>query len=274
MRQMNACATPPKVALREIIAAKRGERGDRLDAMLPSIEARFDAFDAATPPFRGLNPHAFTAQERDDLEHCYSTPTDARNRLIVAIRESQPESLRGWCPYCWIDHASQTDHYLPRRHFPEYSVHVINLVPICDVCNTAKLEELTTGTNRKVLQVYLDPIPMTRFLYANVVLGSIAPSIEFRLDGSALADQDFARIERHFVKLHLLDRYAAVSNRVLAEAYGFFRHHGPVDTIDEARTVLSRESDRWADIFMTRNHWKAVAFEALASDTMFLSTCV
>jgi 5-methylcytosine-specific restriction endonuclease McrA len=66
--------------------------------------------------------------------------TDYRDILIKHIKV---------CPYCWktaffkrIDnwkkyYSFELDHFLPKSHYPQYSLNTYNLIPVCKACNSS-----------------------------------------------------------------------------------------------------------------------------------------
>lgn len=264
MLSLNGCGLQPKQVVNDIISAKQGDRGIRLQNLLPTIESRYDDLAAARPPFVGLVPAQYSADDSDALDHCYSSRTAPLDRLVAAIRRSQSEFLRYLCPYCLIDRSTEVDHYLPRNIFPEYAVHSENLIPICDTCNRSKSAKLSLSATRNFLHFYLDPIPAARFLFARVNWMAQTPIVEFRIDGTNLDAPTTAALERHFSSLRLLERYSDVSNLVFSDAASLLHTHGGALTDASAKAMLLAEAERWARLLGSSNYWKTAAFTAMA----------
>ncbi len=62
------------------------------------------------------------------------------------------------CPFCGgIGRPKNLDHYLPKAHFPQYSIYQLNLVPICRDCNfDGKGERYAYSKGEQVIQPYKD----------------------------------------------------------------------------------------------------------------------
>lgn len=74
---------------------------------------------------------------------------DAYDAILVAAN--------GKCPFCGgIGHAGQLDHYLPKAHFPAFSVVPNNLVPCCADCNKGKSSSFPTAIEGQTLHPYED----------------------------------------------------------------------------------------------------------------------
>jgi len=72
------------------------------------------------------------------LLHLYSSKTMIVEENIELLYKSNRESIGGKCPYCGIVEALTIDHYLPQELFPEYCIHLSNLIPCCTVCQGKK----------------------------------------------------------------------------------------------------------------------------------------
>ncbi|BCG63857.1 MAG: hypothetical protein methR_P1600 [Methyloprofundus sp.] len=62
------------------------------------------------------------------------------------------------CPFCGdIGHTKNLDHFLPKAHFPEFSVMPLNLVPSCRDCNMGeKGQSYATVADEQALHPYVD----------------------------------------------------------------------------------------------------------------------
>lgn len=67
-------------------------------------------------------------------------------------------SAKQKCPYCsGVGRPRNLDHYLPKAHFPKYSILPINLVPCCRDCNMdAKADQIIHKYTDQLLHPYLD----------------------------------------------------------------------------------------------------------------------
>lgn len=75
-----------------------------------------------------------------------------------AIYDQILASAKQKCPYCCgIGNPRNLDHYLPKAHFPKYSILPVNLVPSCRDCNMdAKADNIIASYENQLLHPYLD----------------------------------------------------------------------------------------------------------------------
>lgn len=98
----------------------------------------------------------------EELEILNSTVSGERQELI--------------CPVCGLRPCKQMDHHAPRAHdkFPEYSVHLSNLIPLCDDCNETKssywLEEENNIKYRIWFNAYYDTLPSFEIFVPSIVI--------------------------------------------------------------------------------------------------------
>lgn len=74
------------------------------------------------------------------------------------------------CPHCGeLGRPRTLDHYLPKDVFPEHSINLLNLIPMCDWCQGEKSTEyLTSDGCRRFIHPYFDDVdqPLIRFVFA------------------------------------------------------------------------------------------------------------
>ena len=88
-------------------------------------------------------------------------------------------------------------------------------IPCCGICNSYKGELWENSNSRVFLNYYFDEIPQERFLYAELDYtdGTDVPKIIFELrNDNGIDSSIFHRIETHFDKLYLLERYIKRAN--------------------------------------------------------------
>lgn len=75
-----------------------------------------------------------------------------------AIYDQILASAKQKCPYCCgVGNPRNLDHYLPKAHFPKYSIIPVNLVPSCRDCNMdAKADKVISNYEDQLLHPYLD----------------------------------------------------------------------------------------------------------------------
>lgn len=84
----------------------------------------------------------------DTLHNLYLSKTSYFADILSDMRD-QHKLLS--CPSCGEDGSPNTlDHYLPKAVYPELSVCVYNLVPMCSKCQSEKLTEYKDANNQKI----------------------------------------------------------------------------------------------------------------------------
>ncbi|WGI18378.1 HNH endonuclease [Latilactobacillus sakei] len=102
------------------------------------IEQKYRIYELRTNSLELLMEDTFLDEEKEALQHCYSSSSKALSELKEKIIQSQSKFYQSKCAYCGIDSISCMDHYVPKEKFPEYSIHPYNLIPSCETCNTKK----------------------------------------------------------------------------------------------------------------------------------------
>lgn len=102
------------------------------------------------------------------------------------------------CPSCGEPGRPRTlDHYLPKDKFPEFSINLLNLTPMCDWCQGEKLTEYITSDGRKrYIHPYFDDIDRPLF---NIVF---TPPYRAPLIAVVVRD-DIPQELRELITLHL-----------------------------------------------------------------------
>jgi hypothetical protein len=149
------------------------------------------------------------------------------------------------------------DHYLPKTHFPEYSILALNLVPMCDTCNRKKVDDVPGAVSW--------PHPYLDDLDAPYLVASVASTnpvlLEYRLDVAAIGDAATrVAVEQAHIRLELLERY----------------RHAAISEVSGSIEVLAESGNECAavlELFATgkartygKNHWRSAAWKALATD--------
>lgn len=177
-------------------------------ADLEQAEASFQllADDEELYEFRRHNP-AVEVALRTAVKWAY------KNRLLRGSARGYYNRLReasrlGRCPLCLVREASELDHYLPKRKFPELAIVPSNLVPICDECNGTKLEHAGETPGEQILHGYYDDFATRPWLTCIVDESPGAPlhfSVEPDTNWTA---HQAARVQFHFEKFGLDTLYA------------------------------------------------------------------
>ncbi|MGW1792724.1 HNH endonuclease [Streptomyces tubercidicus] len=187
---------------------------------------------------------------------------DLRNSIFLTAL-----SRNSRCPLCQRAQVCALDHFLPKNHFPEYSILADNLIPVCERCNRLKGDECDREGGLLMFHAYFDEFPDKEILFAEVNVDTTV-SIRYHLRRSDEIDNiTFERVKKQFETLGLFDFYqmeavAELTDQVdlYDETHGDFGDSGLRSTL----CALSRGAERKGV-----NHWKAVLYRALSRNVEF-----
>lgn len=200
---------------------------------------------------------------KEALDRCYGRlgnkkidPSFIRDLLLDAIPV---------CPYCGVGETAELDHVLPRSVWPEFTIHISNLVPACRRCNGSKSDRnfLTSGWSYR--HPYFHPSLSTKFLSAKANINGTNISYEFSIQQPVGASSAiFQSVKEAFDTFHLARRFANQSVHRLSnrshKLLDLFARLGP----SSVKNYLASEA---ASISAVRgvNYWEAVLLGDLAS---------
>jgi hypothetical protein len=171
------------------------------------------------------------------------------------------------CPLCLVGRARPLDHYLPQAHFGSLAMTPLNLVPMCDFCNTKKRSNYATLAGVQPLHPYFDSFASAPWLVAEVERdGSPALLFDVRPDPSWSAIEE-ARVRNHFRELELQDRYSDEAMQALSGLVALLEDYRAIGGPQAVKLELVRQaaSERLEPL----NAWRAAALEAWARSEWF-----
>lgn len=213
MRKLNHSQTDAVKFMNTVIDSKRAKDDpdykDRCKAIVSNKNAVIAEYDPAFADnaLERLSAHSWTKKESDDFKSLYSYSLSAFKRLRESIINDEHNRRNDLCPLCELDRISTLDHFLPKEHFPAYTIHPKNLVPCCSTCNSHKSHCWHDDGTRKVWNVYLDSLPASSYLKCDITIVDELPNASFRLENTDIDPDTFALITRTFTQLHLIQRY-------------------------------------------------------------------
>lgn len=112
------------------------------------------------------------------------------------------------CPACGEPGTPNTlDHYLPKGKYPHFSIIPVNLVPMCDACQSKKLEKTGDAHHpRFFIHPYFDIFSLPRIVDLAIDAPFDAPTFELRPHPDLLPDEG-ALVEVHLHELNIPARY-------------------------------------------------------------------
>lgn len=195
-----------------------------LEAIKAEIQKAANAYDAnAAAKKLYLIPRKGKVRkvDGDELVKVYTlrmVPKKAKGRPIYDRILSSP--VNGRCPFCGIGTVNTLDHFLPKTHFPVFSVMPNNLVPACTWCQGEKLEYFATTAGEQLLHPYFDNFDQDIWLAADVVVGSPAAFRYYTSPPANWPQDDKERVASHLKKLNLAFLFSSNAGSRLTEIKG------------------------------------------------------
>lgn len=194
---------------------------EQLRDVRPIVETEAADYDtkAADKQLYRKQPHdKIGAVSRDNMVKVYtlrmvpktSTGRSIYNKIMLA-------PVNGRCPLCGIGTVNTLDHYLPKTHFPVYSVTPNNLVPVCNWCQGEKSEYYSTTEGGQLLHPYFDDLDSEVWLAAEVVTGAPAGFRYFASPPDHWTPSTKERVVAHLKELNLLKLFASNAGSRLSE---------------------------------------------------------
>lgn len=197
------------------------------------------------------------------LKKLYSYRAQMFKELKVELTTTSKGRISNICPYCQLDIVGTLDHILPKTPFPEFSSMPWNLIPCCSTCNSKKDDHWLDENNKRCfINFYIDDIPPVQYFFADVSVVDGNIKIEYALRFPAGYDATLKkRIEKHYNKLDLLQRYLENSDDVIEELSASIRNFAP----GVADAAIINSVIRTCDDMEARmgvNYWKTVLEKA------------
>lgn len=244
----------------------------QLRVVRPDVEAAAADYDA-----RAVGRQLYLKQLHDrvgavagdEMVKVYTlrmVPKTSTGRPIYDRIMSAP--AHGRCPLCGIGTVNTLDHYMPKTHFPVYSVTPNNLVPACTWCQSAKLEYYPTTEEGQLLHPYFDNVDDEVWLKAEVVAGVPAAFRYFASPPDHWTPAATARVAAHLKELNLPVLFASNAGSRLSEirarlANLYHKEGGPA----AVRAHLLEELASIVADF--RNSWSAAMYRAAVASDWF-----
>lgn len=220
------------------------------------------------PNHRDYDPLVVGQLKKSELIKLYSTyfvkPDKPGRTIYTALMAAANEK----CPFCGgIGRPRNLDHYLPKAHYPQYSVLPVNLIPSCRDCNMdGKGESHATCEEEQLLHPYLDHERYfeEQWLCARYLTGeNDEPGVieYFVKPPENWTGAQKRRVRQHFDDFDLGLRFskeaAARLTTILAQIQSLTTLQLPSATVKS--TILQPVIDTAPFV----NHWEAVMCQAL-----------
>lgn len=205
---------------------------------------------------------------KDDLLSCYTGRTKKVKEIFALIEDAQPRRFLKRCPYCGVTLPKTYDHYLPEAHFPELSVHALNLIPCCGSCNSTKNNFWKNNTHRTFLYFYKDLIPNVQYLNVNIITGADSIGAQFSIQIPInIQNPVWQVLFSHYEKLGLIFTYNELASDEVTEVFNACVAHircGGARVSQFVEALLAPEENLYGI-----NHWRVVLMKKLAVSADF-----
>ncbi|MBB5143712.1 HNH endonuclease [Desulfovibrio intestinalis] len=210
---------------------------------------------------------------KNECEKLYTHYFAKNNKPARIVYDTLLAAAAGKCPYCCgIGNPSNLDHYLPKTHYPQFSILPLNLVPACRDCNMgSKANSYAMTRGAQVFHPYFDDDCYTteQWLFAQYIAGKDSnPSvIDYNVIPPAHWNRDQKqRVEMHFKTFNLRLRFSRVAssclNDYLSQIKRLYSHIG--DFEESKRIIVQPIIDKIPEV----NHWKKSMCIALLTELM------
>lgn len=176
------------------------------------------------------------------------------------------------CPFCGgLGHVWTLDHYLPKAHYPAYSINPKNLVPCCRDCNSGKSATAGVAPDDQTIHPYLDA---AKFFGQRWVCASILRTNPIVVSYECCPPDDWsaaekARAVRHFNSYKLAYRFSVQAGAELSKVVQI-----------RAGSLRSLSRERYRDYLLENadcadfdlNGWSRTMYAALARTEWFIQT--
>ena len=217
------------------------------------------------------NPIVVGRLKKSDFIKLYKNYVVEKKKPARNIYDALMTAANDKCPFCGgIGRPRNLDHYLPKAHYPQFSILPFNLVPACRDCNMdGKGDAFARNEAEQIIHPYLDNSRYydEQWISARYLVGkNDEPGvIEYFVSPPADWDDEHKqRVEKHFNDFDLSLRYskeAGVRLVILLAQYNSLL--SLIEDKNVAKDIIFQET---IDNLSFVNHWERVMCLALMSD--------
>lgn len=202
-----------------------------------------------------LKKISFTESEKNSLLSLYNSQTKTAKTVIQTIVDNLNPKHESKCLFCGIGEYEEIDHFLPKEHFPQYSILFKNLLPICGKCNKKKGENIP-GEGHDYLHLIYDIISLDEYLELDIKfnIDSNTPILDFKIHNNSCSPL----IKRHINALNLISRYNKKGLQYILKIKALHTDFGEQYAVDELKRNLLETST-----YFGANFWKSILIKKL-----------
>jgi len=214
------------------------------------------------------DPVVINTLKKSDLFKIYDQYFVPEQKPARKIYDALLNAAKEKCPFCGgIGTPHNLDHFLPKAHFPQFSVQPRNLVPACRDCNMdGKAHAFAMSAEDQIIQPYVDNdrFFFDQWIFAIYHAGNDGEPGEFEYfvnPPEGWREVDKQRVRKHFADFDLARRYttkaAELLGTVLQQIESLRQAGLDNETINVA--LLQPGIDNASFV----NHWQKGMFQAL-----------
>jgi hypothetical protein len=169
-----------------------------------------------------VDPVVINILKKSELVKIYDQYFVPEKKPARKIYDALLNAAKEKCPFCGgIGTPRNLDHFLPKAHFPQFSVLPHNLVPACRDCNMdGKAHAFATNAEDQIIQPYADKdnFFIDQWIFATYHAGNNGEPGEFEYYTSppeGWPEADKLRVRKHFKDFDLAKRYATKAAELL-----------------------------------------------------------
>jgi 5-methylcytosine-specific restriction endonuclease McrA len=202
----------------------------------------------------------------DSLRNLYKPDADQALHSILENMRRQHGLLM--CPSCGEAGAPGTlDHYLPKSKFPEFSILLLNLTPMCERCQGEKgTSYICLGGKRHYLHPYFDPLN-TPIFWVSFTPPYANPAFQVELDSNLPIElKEVAKL--HLTGIALEKRF----KEFCSKKYIHLLKIAQKAREKEPRNPMIEGINLFIDMEEQKgiNNWEAVFYRSVKRDTALL----
>ncbi|MBQ0798301.1 MAG: HNH endonuclease [Porticoccaceae bacterium] len=214
------------------------------------------------------DPVVINTLKKNELVKAYDQYFRPRKKPARKIYDALLNAALDKCPFCGgIGTPRNLDHFLPKAHYPQFSVLPHNLVPSCRDCNMdGKAENFAKNAEEQIIQPYSDNerFFIEQWVFAKYIASSDGEPGEFEYHTSppeGWSEVDKQRVQKHFDDFNLAKRYATKAaeqlGTVLSQINSMEQENIDISVI---QSVLLQPG---IDAAQFPNHWQKGMYQAL-----------
>ncbi len=171
------------------------------------------------------------------------------------------------CPSCGEDGRPRTlDHYLPKDIYPEFSIVLLNLIPMCDWCQGEKLAEYITSDGRKrYIHPYFDDVDRP-IISITFTAPFITPVISIAIC-EKISEELKRLVASHLEGINFLERFKEFFN---TKFIGILRQAKKCREPEGIKLSILLQKYLEMDIENSKNSWNVIVYRSILSDKLMM----